>query len=594
MIARKRRPSATGASRAKGAAGSKAAGKSPDEKQARLKELKASLHSVGLKPAQASPIFCISGAQAYAISPQQLVSVASVLNHLDDPLLGDRETRAALLAQWDGARHSHNRPRLRVNAGHPTPSRPTLGECFKTTPPASKSDERKPHAFVADWAELREKTLSSSNGAAPFDVDFPHSDSPPFYSNADVIARYAGHRALTAPGGATLFATLFLNDGGREIADVPGDNCGLEKKQQYHAQKMRFEHEISKLWLLYPDRVEPACDARGNAYALGEFEVANAAAREPVSLKVAYVNKRAGIACPDVQGTEYETIGAPVLVAFATLLSDKAPGAPGNSISGYHDRSRAWVLPPAHVVKLRNLVQHFGLEARFPALAHISGTRLTGTLPMDHHRKAAQEDLGEPPAALTDALEFDGEWREQRLGLLFQKPWVQQCTPQHPGGKVDEAGQPVLVPLIKDGCEERNGSPWLDAEELLPVGAASEAGRDVLQHYDNLQTALCSLVGRKYTPKHNKRVLADNQDAKADQQELKRLRKEVETLTQARDHWRHLFHETKEDLEKKLKELNKDASEEDDDEDENEDENEDEDEDDSAPGWMEVADEDAV
>jgi hypothetical protein len=583
MIARKRRPSATGASRAKSAAGSKAAGKSPDEKQARLKELKASLHAVGLKPAQASPIFCVSGAQAYAISPQQLVSVAGVLNHLDDRFA---EERAAILAKWDAARHAHNRPRLRLNAGHPTPSRPWLGECFKTAPPSSKSNEREPHAFEADWDELREKTLSSSNGVAPFDVDFPHSDSPPFYSNADVIARYAGHRALTAPGGATLFTTLFINAGEREIADVPGDDCGLEKKQQYLSQKARFEYEISKLWLLYPDRVEPACDARGNAYALGEFEAANAAARVPERLKVPYVNKRAGIDCPDVQGTEYETIGAPVLVAFATLLSDKAPGAPGNNIAGYHDRSRAWVLPPAHVTKLRKLVQHFGLEARFPALAHISGTRLTGTLPMDYHRKAAQEDLGEPPAALTDALEFDGEWRERRLGLLFQKPWVQQCTSQHPGGEVDEAGQPVLVPLIKDGCEERNGSPWLDAEALLPPGAASEAGKDVLQHYDDLQTALCSLVGRKYTPKHHKRMLSDEGDAAADQQELKRLRKQVETLKYARDHWRRLFYDAQEVLEKEFKKL-----EEDDDEDDDED---DEEEDDSAPGWGEVTDEDEV
>ena len=585
MIPRKRRPSATGASRAKGAAGSKAAGKSPDEKQARLKELKASLHAVGLKPAQASPVFCISGAQAYAISPQQLVSVASVLNHLADQL-GDRETRAALLAQWDGARHSHNRPMLRLNAGHPTASRPWLGECFKTAPPTGKSNERKPHAFVADWDELREKTLSSSNGVAPFDVDFPESDSPPFYSNADVIARYAGHRALTAPGGATLFTTLFFNDGKVEIADVPGDNCDLEKKKLYLAQKVRFEHEIAKLWLLYPDRVEPACDADGNAYPLGEFEAANAAGRAPKRLKVAYNNKRAEIACPDVQGTEYETIGAPVLVAFATLQSDKAPGAPGNNIAGYHDRSRAWVLPPAHVSKLRNLVQHFGLEERFPALTHISGTRLTGTLPMDYHRKAAQEELGEPPAALTDALEFDGEWRERRLGLLFQKPWVQQCNTQHPDGKVDEAGQPVLVPLIKDGCEERNGSPWLDAEALLPAGAASEVGEDVLKHYDDLQTALCSLVGRKYTPNH-KRVLAGNQYAAADEQELKRLRKQVETLAQARDHWRRLFYEAKENLETELKKL------EDDDEDED-DEDAEADEDDSAPGWMEVTDEDEV
>lgn len=581
MIARKRRPSATGASRAKGAAGTKATGKSPDEKQARLKELKASLHAVGLKPAQASPIFCVSGAQAYAISPQQLVSVASVLNHLEDRFADEQ---AALLAEWDGARHSHNRSRLRLNAGHPTATRPSLGECFKTAPAAGKSNERKPHAFVADWGELRERTLSSSNGVAPFDVDFPHSDSPPFYSNADVIARYAGHRALTAPGGATLFTTLFLNDGDREIADVPGDDCGLERKQQYLAQKVRFEHAISKLWLLYPARVEPACDAHGNVYALGEFGAANAAARVPQRLQVPYVNKRASIACPDVQGTEYETIGAPVLVAFATLLSDKAPGAPGNNIAGYHDRSRAWVLPPAHVAKLRKLVQHFGLEARFPALAHISGTRLTGTLPMDYHRKAAQEDLGEPPAALTDALEFDGEWRERRLGLLFQKPWVQQCTSQHPGGEVDMAGQPVLVPLIKDGCEERNGSPWLDAEALLPAGAASEVGKDVLQHYDDLQTALCSLVGRKYTPKYHKRMLAGEEDAATDKQELKRLRKEVEALTQARDHWRRQFYEAKEDLEKQLKE----PEEGDDDDEENDDE------DDSAPGWMEVTDEDEV
>jgi len=578
MVAPKRRPGATGAGRTKGAAGAKAAaGKSPDEKQARLKELKASMHAVGLKPPHATPIFCVSGAQAYAISPQQLVSVGSVVE--TDPSAYPLED---VVARRDAARNAHSRPMLRLNAGHPTASRPSLGECFRTAP--RPDGTRAPHEFVADWDELHEKTLVSSSGVAPFEATY--SDARPFCSNADAIARYAGHRALTAPGGATLFTTLFLNDGECEIADVPGDDSPLENVQQYLGQKVRFEHEISKLWLLYPYRVEPACDARGDAYALGEFEAANAAAREPVPLKVPYAKPRAGIACPDVRGTQYETVGAPVLVAFATLLSDKGPGAPGNNIAGYHDRSRAWVLPPAHVAKLRKLVQHFGLEARFPALARISGTRLTGTLPMDYHRKAAQEDLGEPPAALTDALEFDGEWRERRLGLLFQKPWVQECNPQHPGGKVDEAGQPVLVPLIKGGCEERNGSPWLDAEELLPPGAAAEAGKDVLQHYDDLQTALCSLVGRKYTPKHHKRLLAGEGDAAADRQELKRLRKAVETLTHARNHWRRMFYKAKEDLEAELKELRNDPSE--------HETEEEEDDDDSAAGWVEVTDGDEV
>lgn len=590
MIARKRRPSATGASRARGAAGGKPSGRSPDEKQARLKEMKKGLRDVGLRPREAASIFCVSGCNTYAISPQQLVSVAAH-EQTADPVLSD--DRRVELAQLEARREANNRPMLLLNAGQPTASKPRLGECFKVNAAGHS------HAFRAEWDELHEKTLSSSNGVAPFDAAY--SDEP-FCSNADVIARYAGHRALTAPGGATLFVTLFLNEGEREIADRPGQGAPPENVKRFVDQKCRFRREIGKLWLLYPDRVEPACDARGNAYALGEFEAANAAARAPAPLQVPYVNARAGIDCRDVRDTEYETLGAPVLVAFATLQSDKAPGAPGNVISGYHDRSRAWVLSPAHVAKLRKIVEHFELEGAFPGLARISGSRLTGTLDMAHHRKAAQEGLGEPPAALTDALEFDGEWREQRLALLFQKPWVQQCNPEHPGGVKDEAGQPVLVPLIKDGCEERNGSPWLDAEELLPrTRDAFEAGATetcaALARYDALQTALCSLVGRRYTPKHHARGLSEG-DAAQIRQELKRLRAscadqaarldgqaaELARSRVERNHWRRMYKETKEELDART-----DEPEEDGDAHYTEVSS-----DDSAPGWGEVTDEDAV
>ena len=148
----------------------------------------------------------------------------------------------------------------------------------------------------------------------------------------------------------------------------------------------------------------------------------------------------------------------------------------------------------------------------------------------------------------------------------------------------DEQGKPVLVPLIRDGCEERNGSPWLDAEKLLPVTKdASEPGAaDAFKRYDQLQTALSSVLGRKYTPKHHKRGPSD-EEAAADQRELKRLRAECEDqaskiesqtaeiakLTRARDHWRRLFNETKEELDALTEEPEEPSEEEEDEEDNN-------------------------
>ncbi len=266
-----------------------------------------------------------------------------------------------------------------------------------------------------------------------------HVSDHRYCSPADVLARYAGGEAL-APLGKALFVILFLSDiGANKFASTPTNDSSPEERGEYMRQRQVIGNNLSKLFLLYQNAVPPLPD---------------------------------------------KDAGPAMLVCLASIWSDKTEGTPGGtyqeSIAGYHDRSRLHVLSASHVRHIQRIVAHFQLGAAFPALA--GSFPLQEWLPFDQLRMRGMDTLGPPRGGVVTP-----EWLEQRRQLVpFDTPWVQRCSMAYPEGERDAAtGQPVLVPLVRHGAEERNGSPWL---RLRTEDAATD-------HYRQVNKALAAIRG---------------------------------------------------------------------------------------------------
>ena len=422
----------------------------------------------GTAPRAPAQLFVVQGAQAFALHEENLVSLKKLperqgayMHEMEE----DKRTAAA-------ARSKEGRRRLTINAGTPTSSNPLAGSCFhKTgfTPTDSETHERR-------WFEPKPLTFELA----------PH----PYCSEADVLARYVGHRALMGQDGASHFVIFFLNEGEVEIAPRPEDEGGEETEAwaKYYQQRDRIEANLRKLYLVYPRRMHPVLEGDGSR------------------------QRTMGQILPDTDAHE-----VPFMVGcFASIRSDKREGQPGASsqfsIGGYHELCRAWPLPPKVLNKIRRLMDHFEID--IPALRNPRA----GTLQLDKYRAEEIAKIGPAPMQLTQELSLDPQWLAKRAAMPFAKPWVQECSFHDPDGAVDEDnGGPKMVPLYKGCAEERNGHCWLDADAL----------NQATEHAERIQQLLCSLVGRAYKPPPAR--------TEAVVRELK------ETLTAARketDNWR--------------------------------------------------------
>ena len=327
-------------------------------------------------------------------------------------------------AEW--ARSFEHRKPLVLNAGTPSARNPDAGACFRNHAFAPKREE----VCEVQWADPPPTSKSQlPKRCVNPSLLTPMVSGNHYCSAADVLARYAGGAALE-PSGAGLFLTLFLNEGD---ANVVG--CYDSK---WMAQRQRIGSNLSRLFLIYPKDVPP------------------------------------------VYSPEH---GHGLLACLASICSDKSEGAPGavhaQSIAGYHDRCRLHLLSPTHARAIERMVEHYQLEASFPQFAQ-QREMDKWPMSMEEHRYKAIQLLGAPRAGIASP-----DWLHCRSQIPFDTPWVVHCSMTHPQGERDVTGRPVLVPLVRGGAEERNGSPWL---YLNPEDATTE-------HYHQVKRALASING---------------------------------------------------------------------------------------------------
>ena len=101
-------------------------------------------------------------------------------------------------------------------------------------------------------------------------------------------------------------------------------------------------------------------------------------------------------------------------------------------------------------------------------------------------------------------------------------PWVAHCDMSCPNGVLDAQGRPMLVPLVSDGAEERNGSPWLYLRDEDATTA----------HHAQVTAALARVAGR--APKASPAALptADAaEEARVLRAELKVARQHIAQLS---------------------------------------------------------------
>lgn len=364
-------------------------------------------HATAVGPAN---IFTVYGAGAYLIDKQQLVSLKPLATE------ADREAR--------------NRQKLVINAGKPTPGEPAAGACFHAdfgfTPKDSDVHE-------LQWRDPKPLTFTMGDAV--------------FCSDADALARYTGGHALADErNSAGLFCIFFLNGGEATPATK------LESHETHARQRARILHNLRKMFLVFPEIVEPRLGPNG---------------------------------WPCLPRETTETVMKPMLGCFATIYSDKragAPGARGGSICGYHDQCRLHILPARHLDKIRELIAHFELAKDLPP---VWDNLEDGQVRLEPHRERHVAELKARCGTLTPD---DDAWHVLRSGLPLAKPWVQWCNLAHPDGATRACGEPVLVPLVRGGAEERNGVPWLYLEK-----------GDDSAHARVVRDALVRLSGR--TPK---------------------------------------------------------------------------------------------
>ena len=408
---------------------------SADAKLRKHLKLTKEVDQLGVRPSTAHQLFMIQGANAYALHEHNLVSL----------------TKSADATAAARARGPLGRRRLTINAGTPSSKNPMAGACF----------HKLSTSIVPTDCELHEKRWYEPK---PLNFELSHH---PYCSEADVLARYAGFKALTGKGGADHFLVYFLNQGDLNLLDVPEDGDATE----FLAQRDRIEANLRKLFLVYPKHVKPQLSNTGNPVPMAEGEAA-------------WYDVPYAVAC------------------FASILSDKREGKPGAtsgvSIGGYHEKCRLWPLRTKVLEKIRQVMEHFGID-----IPELRDPR-AGTLDLEAVRKQHIDELGPPPIKLTAETQLDAKWLEKRATMPFCKPWVQVCNFNHPNGEVDDDNKPVLVPLYKGCAEERNGHCWLDPDAL-----------DVtLPHGQHVQEALSTLVGRTYKrpPAHTEAVVRELQE----------------------------------------------------------------------------------
>lgn len=354
-------------------------------------------------------------------------------------------------------REAQSRQRLMVNAGKPMPSDPNAGECFHGdfcfTPKDSDLHE-------LQWHDP--KPLTYTLGEAVF------------CSGADALARYAGGKALSDErGSAGLFAILFLNGGHAAPAPkVAQDHPGHEA---FWRQRTCILQNVRKMFLVFPIAVMPSLGPNGWP-------------RQPLD--------------------ERESVTPMMLGCFASIYADKREGAPARhaSICGYHDQCRLHILPPRHVRKVRELVAHFELASELPP---VWDNLEDGQVALEPYRERVLAHLKQQHPALTPE---DDAWHSVYSSVLLAKPWVQRCNLKHPTGETREADpgqprEPVLVPLVRGGAEERNGVPWLYISEV-----------DDSAHARAVRDALVRLSGR--TPKRRHTPAEDRVAARVLNREL--------------------------------------------------------------------------
>jgi|SaaInlV_125m_DNA_1040241.scaffolds.fasta_scaffold02489_8 hypothetical protein len=432
--------------RARGVA-SKRAAKAPrtelsaEAKTRKQQKLVKEIEQFGIAPRAPAQLFVVQGAQAFTLHEENLISLKKLPERQGacmDEMEEDKRAAAA-------ARSKEGRRRLTINAGAPTSSNPSAGSCFHTTgflPVDSETHERR-------WCEPKPLTFELA----------PH----PYCSEADVLARYVGHRAIMGPDGASHFVIFFLNEGEAEIAPRPEDDGEEETEAwaKYRQQRDRIEANLRKLYLVYPERMHPVLEGDGSRQV------------------------KMGTALPSTDAHE-----VPFMVGcFASIRSDKREGQPGASsqfsIGGYHELCRVWPLSPKVLNKICRLMDHFEID--LPALRNPRA----GTLQLDKYRAEEIAKIGPAPMQLTQELSLDPFWLAKRTDMPFAKPWVQECSFHDPDGAVHEDnGAPKMVPLYKGCAEERNGHCWLDPDAL----------NQTTEHAERIQELLCNLVGRPHKP----------------------------------------------------------------------------------------------
>ena len=418
------------------------------------KQTLAQIDTYGPRPSAPAELFVVEGPGIYRVRKEQIVSLQSIGGGARD------------VAKWEHARGAEGRRALALNAGRPTESNPDAGACFR----GHEFEPKMSDIFETEWADPK-----------PLTCTYGHSV---YCSHADVLARYAGGRALSE-GGAELFLNLFLNQGSHEYESVPEEGAC---RKAYEAQRARICCRLRNLFLVYPHEVEPFLAQDGWPFRAND---PNACASN----------------APGLLGTPS------LLTCLATIVSDKSEGAPGasyqKSIAGYHDRCRLHVLSPKHVLKIKELIQHFALEPLFkPLVEHEAGLCMAK---LEMYRSNAIRQIGVPPGG-----DLDAQWLGRRAEMLFAKTWVQHCDMAHPGGELDGEGKPVLVPLLLGCAEERNGTPWLHLDR-------EHSGS---LHYRQVKAAFARICGREPKAWENPKA-SDAEVIRALRAELKRLRSRV-------------------------------------------------------------------
>jgi len=428
----------------------------------------------GVRPDAPAELFVVQGRGVYRVRQDQIVSLRCF-----NPRYGWNDSNS------EGERSYAGRKPLVVNAGKPTVDNPEAGKCFHGHAFTPKPEE----THESEWWDPKNPDAEPARRADTKALE-RHVSSHRYCSPADVLARYAGGAALL-PTGAALFQILFLNEGSAFFYPRPEEGDPEHVKRPWLRQRNTIAGNLCKLFLVCPqEEVKPMLAADGTP--------------------------RRVHPSPDREaGRDYFASPVMMLACLATIVSDKSPGAPGaahqTSIGGYHDRCRLHLLPLAHVKKLRELVWHFDLEEQFPTLMRPE-LAWHADKSLEQWRAQAIAELGPAPCASPPDA-----WLRKRGALNLGVPWVVHCSMACPSGGVDDEGRPALVPLVRDGAEERNGSPWLYLRDEDAVAV----------HHAQVTAALARVAGR--APKELPTVDAA-EEARLLREELKVARQHIAQL----------------------------------------------------------------